>query len=101
MIRLSRFMLRPYTPQLLLVLVLVFGQSLAALTLPTLLADIVDKGIITGNTDYIWQTGGRMLLVAVGGTLASIIAIFFSSRIAVGFGRIIRRKLFTQVQQFS
>ena len=101
MIRLSRFMLRPYTPQLLLVLGLVFLQSLSALYLPTLLADIVDNGVIKGDTTYILQTGGLMLLVAVGGATAAIIATFFSSRIAVGFGRIIRRKLFTHVEQFS
>ncbi len=70
MIRLSRFMIRPYTPQLLLVLILVFGQSLAALYLPTLLADIVDNGIVKSDTGYICATGGLMLLITLGGAVA-------------------------------
>ncbi len=101
MIRQMRLMVGMYRPQLLVVLVLVFLQSLSALYLPTLLANIVDNGIIKGDTGYILQTGGFMLLVAVGGTIASIIATFFSSRIAVGFGTTLRRKLFTHVADFS
>ena len=100
MIKILRF-LKPYRPILVLVVVLAFAQSMANLYLPTLFADIVDKGIITGDTGYIWQTGGIMLLVTLGGTLAAVIGIFFSSQVATGFGKIIRAKLFRHVAQFS
>jgi ATP-binding cassette subfamily B protein len=66
------------------------------------MADIVDKGIYpTPNIGYIWRTGGLMFLVTLGGTIAAIIGIFFSSKVATGFGKIIRAKLFTHVQNFS
>jgi ATP-binding cassette, subfamily B, multidrug efflux pump len=100
MIKLLRF-LKPYRAVLVLVVVLAFVQAMANLYLPTLMADIVDNGIVKSDTSYIWRTGGIMLLVTMGGILAAIIGIFFSSRVATGFGKIIRSRLFTHVQQFS
>jgi ATP-binding cassette subfamily B protein len=101
MIKLLRFM-KPYRGLLVLVVVLAFAQAMANLYLPTLMADIIDKGIYpTPNTGYIWRTGGLMFLVTLGGTIAAIIGIFFSSKVATGFGKIIRAKLFTHVQNFS
>ncbi len=81
--------------------VLAFGQALANLYLITLMANIVDYGIVKQDTGYIWRTGGLMFAIALGGTLAAVIGIFFSSRVATGFGKIIRAKLFTHVQRFS
>src|SRR5438270_606799 len=100
MIKLLRFM-KPYRAILVLVVALAFVQALANLYLITLMANIVDYGIIKQDTGYIWRTGGLMLVIAVGGTLAAVIGIFFSSRVATGFGKIIRAKLFTHVQRFS
>jgi ATP-binding cassette subfamily B protein len=100
MIRLFRF-LRPYWLSILAVLALVFGQSFANLYLPTLLADIVDKGIFQKNTTYILQVGGVMLLITLGGTLCAIASAYFAARVAVGFGRLVRGKLFTHVERFS
>src|SRR5690348_18017447 len=84
MIRLLRY-LKPFRGAVALVLVLVFLQSLANLYLPTLMADIVDKGIVTGDTDYIVRVGGLMLLITLGGTICAVIASFFAARSAVGF----------------
>jgi ATP-binding cassette subfamily B multidrug efflux pump len=100
MIKLLRFM-RPYRLPLVLVLVLAFAQSLANLYLPTLMADIVDNGIVKQDTGYIWRTGGWMLLVTLGGTIAAVIGSFFGARIATGFGKIIRGEIFNRVEQFS
>src|SRR5947209_2236009 len=100
MIKLLRFM-KPYRAILVLVVALAFVQALANLYLITLMANIVDYGIIKQDTGYIWRTGGLMLVIAVGGTLAAVIGIFFSSRVATRFGKIIRAKLFTHVQRFS
>lgn len=83
------------------VLGLVFIQSMADLYLPTLMADIIDKGVVVGDTTYIWKIGGIMLLVAAFGALASIVASFYSSKAAMGFGRDVRRKVFKHVEQFS
>jgi ATP-binding cassette subfamily B protein len=100
MMKLLRF-LKPYRAILVLVVVLAFAQAIANLYLPTLFADIVDNGIIKGDTGYIWRVGGIMALVTLGGTVAAIIGIFFSSQVATGFGKIIRAKLFTHVSRFS
>jgi ATP-binding cassette, subfamily B, multidrug efflux pump len=84
-----------------LVLGLVLLQSLSELYLPTLMSDIVDKGVVTGDTNYIWKIGGFMLLVAVGGMVCSITASYFSARVASGFGKSLRSKLFSHVGNFS
>jgi ATP-binding cassette subfamily B multidrug efflux pump len=100
MIKLLRFM-KPYRPILVLVVALAFVQAIANLYLPTLMANIVDYGIFNKDIGYIWRTGGVMALIAIGGTIAAVVGIFFSSQVATGFGKIIRAKLFTHVQRFS
>src|SRR5579859_3931245 len=100
MIELLRFM-KPYRLILVLVVVLALAQAITNLYLPTLFANIVDKGIIGKDIGYIWRTGGIMLLITFGGTVAAVVGIFFSSQVATGFGKIIRARLFTHVQQFS
>lgn len=100
MIKLYKF-LKPYAVYIAVILVLVFIQVLSDLYLPTLMSDIVDKGIVKGDTQYIIKIGGYMTLIAAGGTICSIIASFLSSKTAVGFGKNIRSKLFTKVESFS
>lgn len=100
MIKLLRFM-KPYRRLLVLVVILAAAQALGNLYLPNLFADIVNNGIVKGDTGYIWRVGGLMLLVTLGGTIAAVIGIFYSSRVATGFGKIVRAKLFTHVEQFS
>jgi ATP-binding cassette subfamily B multidrug efflux pump len=100
MLRLFRF-LKPSTLPILLVLMLVFIQSMANLYLPTLMANIVDTGIVNNDQGYILRTGGVMLLVTLVGTVCTIASAFFASRVAVGFGRLVRDKLFAHVAQFT
>jgi ATP-binding cassette, subfamily B, multidrug efflux pump len=98
--KLLRF-LEPYQAQVYFVLILVLLQSLSELYLPTLMADIVDKGVVTGDTGYIWKIGGFMLLVAAGGMICSIVASFLSAKAASGFGKLLRSKIFAHVENFS
>ncbi|HEX6123367.1 MAG TPA: ABC transporter ATP-binding protein [Ktedonobacterales bacterium] len=100
MIRLFRY-LKPYRLIIAVVLVLAFLQSLANLYLPTLMADIVDTGIVQGDTNYIMRVGGLMLLITLGGVVCAIFGAYFAARVAVGFGRDVRRHLFTHVEKFS
>jgi len=51
--------------------------------------------------EYIFRVGGIMLLVTLAGTGCAVCASFFSARIAIGFGRIIRENIFTHVENFS
>lgn len=100
MIKLFRF-LKPYRVSLVLVFVLIFLQSFANLYLPALMANIVDVGIAKGDIAYILRVGGFMLLVTIVGMICAVSASFFSSRTAIGFGRIIRGKIFAHVENFS
>ncbi|MCL4338656.1 ABC transporter ATP-binding protein/permease [Patescibacteria group bacterium] len=100
MIKLLRF-LKPYRILLALILALAVGQSVANLYLPNLMADIVNKGISTFDTDYIWRTGGLMAIVAIAGTLCAVVGIYFSSQVATGMVKVIRAEIFYRIQQFS
>jgi len=100
MIKLLRF-LKPYKLPIIAVLALVFLQTLSELYLPTLMSDIVDTGIVKGDTNYIIRIGGLMLLVTAVGTISSIVANFISSKVGVGFGTVLRSKVFSQVESFS
>ncbi|MBB6731634.1 ABC transporter ATP-binding protein [Cohnella zeiphila] len=100
MLKLFRF-LRPYKWSVALIMALVLLQSLSGLYLPTLMSDIVDKGVIQGDTGYILRVGGYMLLVTLGGAAVSVLASFYSSRVSSSFGRDVRGKLFGHVEQFS
>ena len=87
LIQLLRRSLRPYRRTIALVIGLLVVQSVANLFLPTLNADIINNGVAKGDTDYILQTGGFMLVVTFALMIAAIIAVFFSARVAMGFGR--------------
>ncbi len=100
MLKLFRY-LRPYAAVIGAALGLIFMQSLAELFLPTLMADIVDIGIVTGDTGFIFRTGMLMLLVAVGGTCCTILGSLLASRTAAGFGRDLRGRIFARVESFS
>ncbi|MBW9170224.1 ABC transporter ATP-binding protein/permease [Clostridium estertheticum] len=116
MIKLFRF-LKQYTIHIIAIVILIFIQVLANLYLPTLMADIVDKGIAHKDVvqtisflgfngaykgiDYIMRIGVIMLVISLGGVICSVIAAFLSSKASVGLGRIVRNKLFAKVEGFS
>ena len=101
MIRLLRTGLRPYWRQIVLVLFLLLVQALANLYLPTLNADIINNGVVTGDTAYILKVGGLMLAVTLVFVIAAIVAVYWGSKIAMGFGRDVRGSLFRRVESFS
>ncbi|MBN8193469.1 ABC transporter ATP-binding protein [Bacillus sp. NTK074B] len=80
---------------------LIFLQSMSTLYLPTLMSDIIDKGVVVGDIPYIWKIGGFMLGVSALGAVASIVASYYSSKAAIGLGRDVRRKLFYHIEKFS
>jgi ATP-binding cassette subfamily B protein len=101
LIRLLREYLRPYRRDLTLLVLLQLVQTLATLYLPTLNADIIDNGVITGDTHYILKTGGLMLVVALVQIVSSICAVYFGARTAMAVGRDLRHAVFRRVQEFS
>ena len=100
MLKLSVF-LRPYRGPVALVLALALAQSLASLYLPRLMADIVDHGIVPGDTRQILISGALMLLMALIGTACAVASSYFSSRTAAGFSRDVRHRLFDRVSHLS
>lgn len=100
MIRLFRY-LKPYRMPIALVLFFIFLQSISELYLPTLMADIVDTGIVNGDTGFIMRVGGYMLLVTAAGAAFSIGGSYLSAKVAAGFGHDVRKRLFAHVESFS
>ena len=93
--------LRPYKGPIYLVLALQFVQTLCALYLPTLNADIIDNGVVKGDTGYVLKTGALMLLFSLLQITCSIGAVYFGAKTATALGRDLRAGIFDRVQAFS
>lgn len=93
--------LRPAWPLLVAVIIFQLGQSIASLLLPTLSADIIDNGVVTGDIPYIWSVGALMLGITLVQVACAIVAVYFGSKLAMGMGRDIRAALFDRVVGFS
>jgi ATP-binding cassette, subfamily B, multidrug efflux pump len=100
-IALLRPFLRPYARQLSLVIALLLVQAIANLYLPTLNADIINNGVVKGDTAYILRTGGLMLVVTLLLGIVAVIAVYWSAKTAMAVGRDIRGAVFRKVQTFS
>ena len=90
LLRLLRTHLRPYTGLLVCVLVLQFAEVMASLYLPTLNADISDKGVATGDSGYIWRMGAFMLGVSLAQGVCTVLATYLAARAAMSMGRDLR-----------
>ncbi|MEV5142795.1 ABC transporter permease, partial [Streptomyces syringium] len=101
LVRLLRAYLRPYSKPIALVVLLQLIQTLATLYLPTLNADIIDNGVVKGDTGYILEIGGWMLAVTVGQIVCAIGAVYYGARTAMAVGRDLRATVFDRVQSFS
>ena len=100
MLKLFR-LLAPYRGYIAIVLVLALAQSIGFLLLPRLMSDIVDKGIVKGDQRAIVRIGGLMLLMSIAGTFCAILGSYYASKVATGFGRILRGAIFARVEHFS
>jgi ATP-binding cassette subfamily B multidrug efflux pump len=93
--------LRPYRMALVIVVVLTTMQVIANLYLPFLNADIINNGVVTGDIGYIVRVGAIMLGLSLGLAVISVIAVYYSARTAMAFGRDVRGNLFRSVERFS
>ncbi|WDC84519.1 ABC transporter ATP-binding protein [Caloramator sp. mosi_1] len=100
MLRLYKF-LKPYTLMILGVFFFVTLQSLGDLYLPTLMSNIINEGVMKGDTKRILEIGALMLLVAGIGVICSVIASFLSAKVAANLGTILRSKIFKRVESYS
>jgi ATP-binding cassette subfamily B protein len=100
-IGLLRRFLAPYRGPLVLVIVLLLVQAFGNLYLPELNADIINNGVVTGDVGYIARVGVAMLAVTLVLGVAAIVAVYYSARTAMAFGRDVRGAMFRAVQRFS
>lgn len=98
---LLRRVLPPYRATIMVIFVLLLAQAIAALVLPTLYADIINEGVLLGDTGHIMRLGVIMLVISVVVGFAAIAGTYLSSRVAMSVGRDLRAALFTQVERFS
>src|SRR4030088_2036515 len=101
LIRLLRPYVRPYRKPIAVLVALQFVATLANLYLPALNADIIDQGVVKGDTGYIVRTGAMMLMITVIQIGCSIGAVYFGARTAMAVGRDLRSAVFHRVQDFS
>ncbi|MDQ1708895.1 MAG: ATP-binding cassette, subfamily multidrug efflux pump, partial [Frankiaceae bacterium] len=101
LMRVLRRYLQPYRKALAIVVALQLLQSIATLYLPTLNADIIDKGVVRGDTGYIMRIGGVMLAVTLAQIACAVPAVYFGARTAMALGRDLRASVFDHVQSFS
>ncbi len=87
--------------RILIIFTLTFLQTMTGLFLPSLMSDIVDIGIVNGDTPFILKIGGIMLLVAFIGILCQITARFISAKLSARFSKNLRSSIFAKVESFS
>lgn len=92
---------RPYRRTIALVVALQFVASLANLLLPSINADLIDLGIVAGDTPFVVRQGGWMLLVSLLQVAATVAAVYWGARVAMAFGRDVRSAVFRHVNAFS
>ncbi|MFF6977349.1 ABC transporter ATP-binding protein [Streptomyces sp. NPDC008343] len=101
LIRLLRTYLRPYRKPIAWLVLLQFLQTCATLYLPTLNADIIDRGVVTGDTGYILSYGALMIGISLAQVVCNIGAVYYGARTAAALGRDVRAAVFDRVQSFS
>src|SRR5688572_28136668 len=101
LIRLLRTHLREHRGALAAVILFQLVQTSATLYLPSLNAQIIDKGVLLNDRHFIWRTGLLMLGVTLVQIIFAVIAVYFGARMAMGFGRDVRHNLFHQVTGYS
>ncbi|MEU6877156.1 ABC transporter ATP-binding protein [Streptomyces sp. NPDC046712] len=101
LLRLVGGRLRPYRRTLALVVLLQLVQIVASLTLPTLNADVIDNGVLRGDTAHVLAGGGLMAAVTLVQAAAAATAVYFGAKIAMGVARDLRAAAFRRVQDFS
>lgn len=93
--------LKPFKIGVIIIVVLTLCGVLADLQLPNLLSNIINQGIVNSDTAMIVRIGLLMILFAVISAVCNTINGFFSSRLSMGLGRNLRRKIFVKVESFS
>ena len=93
--------LKPYLWQIAAVLALVFVQAMTDLQLPDYMSQIVNRGVLAGDTGAILATGLKMIGITLLGSVCTIASGYLASRVATAYARDLRAAVFDRVEQFS
>ena len=93
--------LKKYKGLFLLNLISVFGFALVEIGIPTIVAKMIDVGVSTGNTAYLYQQGGVIFLISVIGVCGTLTMGFCCAKISTSITRDIRNEVFEKIQTFS
>ncbi|WNM26651.1 ABC transporter ATP-binding protein [Demequina capsici] len=99
--KLLKSSISPYMGLLAGIIVFQLAQSIANLYLPSLNADIIDKGVAVGDLSHIWSVGGVMLVLTLVQVACAISATYFGAKLAMRVGRDLRRRIFMRAGEFS
>lgn len=94
-------LLKPYTLIIIIAFIFTFIQSICNLYLPTLMADIVNSGVVGQDMNKVFDFGKQMLLVTIISMFASIAATYIAARVSTGYARKIREAIYAKVETFS
>ncbi|GAA3302092.1 MULTISPECIES: ABC transporter ATP-binding protein [Glutamicibacter] len=92
---------KPYAGWIAAVVILQLATTMATLYLPSLNAKIIDVGVVNADIDYIWRTGGLMLVVALIQVATAVAAVYFGAKTSMSVGRDVRQAVFEKVATFS
>ena len=101
MLKLVRTYFMRFTPLFVGAFVLTAIRVGCDLMIPNLMSEVIDTGVANGDVPYIFQTGGLMLLWALGCVVADIAAGLCAARASMGFGRNLRSAVYKRVTAFS
>ena len=88
-------------PLVIIAPLLMIMEVICDLMQPTLMAEIVDVGIASGDLSKVWATGGRMLAVALLGTLGGAGCTITSAKASLDSAARLRQAMFDKIQTFS
>lgn len=86
---------------LLLVMLAQVLDCVMSLWLPTLNAEIINRGVVPGDVPFIWHLGGLMLIVSILQIVGTVVTAFFAGRVAMWVGRDLRQKVYDKVLTFD
>ncbi len=81
--------------------VCMIGEVICEMIIPVLMARIVDRGIYGGDMEYIFETGGIMILIAIAGLIAGLLGAYFGAKASAGLAKNLRKAMFDNIQTFS
>lgn len=92
---------KPFIPKAILASLFKMGEAFCDLSLPLIMAKIIDIGVSNKDLTYITKMGGTMVAIALGGYICSIFCNYFSVHTTQNFGASLRDKVFTKIQSFN